>query len=103
MNYFKVLRQYDHVGIIRIRLVTRTRTSTNRYGQNFLKYAQDDIAEKQRRTYFAMKLDGQRVNAAGIELHLKMTATPHVVTSRIYLEQACVLTLRDGKMTKAFA
>jgi hypothetical protein len=71
--------------------------------QEFLQYAQDDIAEKQRRTYFAMKLDGQRVNAAGIELHLKMTTTPRVVTSRIYLEQACVLTLRDGKMTKAFA
>ena len=66
-------------------------------------YAMNDISDRQRRTYFAIKLDGSRVNSAGIELHLKMTGQNANLVSRVYLEQACVLTLQDGKMTKTYA
>eukprot|EP01051_Picozoa_sp_SAG22_P008243 SAG22_NODE_616_length_8539_cov_5.330213_9_plen_51_part_00 len=50
-----------------------------------------------------MKLDGSRVNAAGLELHMTMTGQNADLINRVYLEQACVLTLRDGKMTKTYA
>ena len=53
------------------------------------------------RTYFASKLNGERINAAGIEIHMTMTGADDF-TNRVYLEQACMLTLKDGKMSKSY-
>lgn len=84
------------------------RVTTNFFtNKTFEKYPLNDSTSMQRRTYLAAKLDGQRINAAGIELHLKMAEMVDngevSVTCRVYLEQACVLSLKDGKMNKAFA
>jgi len=53
------------------------------------------------RTYFASKLNGERINAAGIEIHMTMAGADDL-TNRVYLEQACMLTLKDGKMSKSY-
>eukprot|EP01050_Picozoa_sp_SAG11_P017117 SAG11_NODE_2427_length_3375_cov_53.209402_2_plen_222_part_00 len=59
-------------------------------------------ASKAPRTYFAMKLDGSRVNATGVELRMTMKGQSEDLINRVYLEQACTLTLKDGKMFKAY-
>ena len=53
------------------------------------------------RTYFASKLSGERINAAGIEIHMSMSGADDLI-NRVYLEQACMLTLKDGKMSKSY-
>lgn len=57
---------------------------------------------KSPRTYFASKLGGERINAAGIEIHMSMTNQPNDLINRVYLEQACMLTLKDGKISKTY-
>ena len=55
------------------------------------------------RTYFAAKLDGSRVNSTGIEVHMAMTGQGANLTNRVYLEQACILSLKNGIVTKAYS
>jgi len=60
-------------------------------------------AETNTRGFVAIKLDGERVNSAGIELDMSLFDTNGDVVTRVYLEMGCILTLKDGKVNKTYA
>ena len=60
-------------------------------------------AEINSRGYVAIKTDGTRINSAGIELDMSLFEIDTDVTTRVYLEMGCVLTIKDGKVNKAYA
>ena len=60
-------------------------------------------AETNTRGFVAIKLDGERVNSAGIEVDMALFDTNGDVVTRMYLEMGCILTLKDGKVNKTYA
>jgi hypothetical protein len=60
-------------------------------------------AQTNTRGFVAIKLDGERVNSAGIEVDMALFDTNGDVVTRIYLEMGCILTLKDGKVNKTYA
>ena len=60
-------------------------------------------AEINSRGYVAIKTDGTRINSAGIELDMSLYEIDTDVTTRVYLEMGCILTIKDGKVNKAYA
>jgi hypothetical protein len=55
-------------------------------------------AQTNTRGFVAIKLDGERVNSAGIEVDMALFDTNGDVVTRMYLEMGCILTLEDGKV-----
>jgi len=66
-------------------------------------YDLNKAAETNTRGFVAIKLDGERVNSAGIEVDMALFDTNGDVVTRMYLEMGCILTLKDGKVNKTYA
>ena len=66
-------------------------------------YNLNKATETNTRGFVAIKLDGERVNSAGIEVDMALFDTNGDVVTRMYLEMGCILTLKDGKVNKTYA